>query len=45
MHLMNIVHTMNALGAIAMILIGSSWLKCWLRGSLRGSCPCRWEKE
>ena len=45
MEILDIMRTANALGAIGMILIGSAWLKCWLRGMVRSSCPCRREKE
>jgi hypothetical protein len=45
MQIMDIIGTVNALGAIGMILVGSAWLKCYLRGFYRRSCSCRWEKE
>lgn len=44
MEIMDVVCTVNAIGAIGMILIGSAWLKCWLRGMLSRSCSCRWEQ-
>ena len=34
MNLMNIVNTMSALACITMILIGSSWLKAYLKRML-----------
>ena len=40
MEFMNLIHTINALGAITMILIGSSWLKGYLKSRLVHSC-CR----
>lgn len=45
MEILDVVQTVNALGAIGMILVGSVWLKRWLRGTFRRSCSCRWEKE
>lgn len=44
MEFLDVVRTVNALGAIGMILIGSAWLKGWLRGMFRRSCSCPWEK-
>lgn len=44
MEFMEFMRTVNALGAIGMILVGSAWLKCYLRGMFRSSCGCRWER-
>lgn len=35
MNVMEIVQTMSALGAIGMILIGTSWLKMYMKSKLR----------
>lgn len=36
MTIMETVHTMSALAGIAMILIGSAWMKAYLKGMLFG---------
>lgn len=44
MQILELIHTANALGAIAMIVVGSFWLKGHLRSQVI-RCGCAVEKE